>query len=247
MDEEDPSINDILDADDDHENWSDFSIEEELPSNYREEERYNNNSRSSVGKNKQLCQEENCSTAETLEMTEILIKSLLDEVLDKVFEHSELSEYFELSEKCEISETTQLSGIPEFLGKTEICENTEKAQRSELSEKSGLSEKSDTPDELSEDLQDEIIQILPAITVAQDTCHLNFEAFEVKNDLNNNVVEDFANALASEVIHETLNEAKDMQEMEDEDELFLVLHPPQHESGTKIFQLCQNSFSTTIP
>ena len=186
--DEDPSINDILDADDDHENWSDFSIEEELPSNFREEERYNNNS-SSVGKNKQLCQE-NCSTAETLEMTEILIKTLLDEVIDKVFEY-----------------------------------------QSEIS------------DEVFEDFQEEI-RILPAITVAQDTCHdLNTEAFEVqilKNDLNNNIVEDFANALASEVIHETLNEAKDMQEMEDEDELFLVLHPPQHESGTKIFQLCYN-------
>ena len=181
--DDDQSINDILDAgDDDHENWSDFSIEEELPSNYREEERNNNKSK--------LCQVEWKSkataaqdTLETIEMeTENLVKSILEELLDKVFDSNEQS-----------------------------------------------------------DDVDEEIRILPEI--AQETCHCPkgcnddaFEVEEVNHDLNNNlIIEDFANALASEVIHEMLNDAKDLQEMEDEDEFFLVLHPPTHESGIKSF------------
>ena len=180
--DDDQSINDILDAgDDDHENWSDFSIEEELPSNYREEERNNNKSK--------LCQVEWKSkataaqdTLETIEMeTENLVKSILEELLDKVFDSNEQSDV------------------------------------------------------------DEEIRILPEI--AQETCHCPkgcnddaFEVEEVNHDLNNNlIIEDFANALASEVIHEMLNDAKDLQEMEDEDEFFLVLHPPTHESGIKSF------------
>ena len=181
MDDE-QSINDILDADDDHENWSDFSIEEELPSNYREEERnkYNNNKST-------LCQEtENSSTAaqkealETEMETQNLVKIILQEILERVFESSQTG--------------------------------------------SGSSSESEVQDE---------------IRIAQDTCLCQpdeEEAFEVKNDSNNNVVIlDFAHALASEVISEMLNEAKDLQEMEDEDELFLVLHPPTHESGIKSF------------
>ena len=183
--DDDQSINDILTeiSDDDHENWSDFSIEEELPSNYREEERNNNKSK--------LCQVEWKSkataaqdTLETIEMeTENLVKSILEELLDKVFDSNEQS-----------------------------------------------------------DDVDEEIRILPEI--AQETCHCPkgcnddaFEVEEVNHDLNNNlIIEDFANALASEVIHEMLNDAKDLQEMEDEDEFFLVLHPPTHEeSGIKSF------------
>ena len=181
--DDDQSINDILDAgDDDHENWSDFSIEEELPSNYREEERNNNKSK--------LCQVEKSkataaqATLETIEMeTENIVKSILEDILYQVFD-------------SEIQESGEIS-----------------------------------------DVQDE--KILPEI--AQETCHCpkdNLEAFEneVNNDLNNIlIIEDFANALASEVIHEMLNDAKDLQEMEDEDEFFLVLHPPTHESGIKSF------------
>ena len=149
--DDDQSINDILDAgDDDHENWSDFSIEEELPSNYREEERNNNKSK--------LCQVEKSkataaqATLETIEMeTENIVKSILEDILYQVFD-------------SEIQESGEISGV-----------------------------------------QDE--KILPEI--AQETCHCPkgcnddaFEVEEVNHDLNNNlIIEDFANALASEVIH----------------------------------------------
>ena len=177
MDDE-QSINDILDADDDHENWSDFSIEEELPSNYREEERNNNKSK--------LCQVEWKSkataaqdTLETIEMeTENLVKSILEEILHQVF-----------ASEIEIEEISD-----------------------------GFQE-----------VQDEI-------RIAQeDTCPCPQDINEAFDWNNNLIIEDFADALASEVIHEMLNEAKDLQEMEDEDELFLVLHPPTHESGIKSF------------
>ena len=47
----------------------------------------------------------------------------------------------------------------------------------------------------------------------------------ITNDKNNNIIEDFAQALAHEVIHEILIEERDDPE-NDPDELFLVLHPP---------------------
>ena len=60
------------------------------------------------------------------------------------------------------------------------------------------------------------------------------ELFLKNNDTNNNnfIIEDFAQALADEVIHEILieEEEKDLyHDHEDPDELFLVLHPPTHE------------------
>ena len=58
----------------------------------------------------------------------------------------------------------------------------------------------------------------------------------IKNDINNNVIECFAQTLAEEMIQDLLNEEDDKNfhsDHDDPDELFLVLHPP-HEETTDI-------------
>ena len=265
LEPDEESVNDILDEDDDHENWSDFSIEEELPLQLQafQDEIGQKLESCAAG----LCQDcsvsRNCSADEQRDMSEEIVRTILEEVVIDLITSSpsimrrkssliadaemlkdesiETQDAFKAGAKSEILDN-DLNGIghdDDELISNEVFDahDTNEQLDSVQNEQSSCYSTQALSDPDEECFNGNCSDSHEYLDYCSDESFKNHGILKT-NDTNNNFVDDFAQALAQEVMEEFFlevgNASKELSNIDedaahDPDELFLVLHPPNED------------------